>query len=151
MNLIIKLSYQASRLLLLLFKPMTVGVRLLMLREEQVLLVNHVYEDEWYLPGGLVEKGETLEAAARREAFEEVGATLADLQLYGVYTNMKYGRSDHIVVFISQDFSLNGQSDHEIKALSFYPLDALPQNISTGSQNRVEDLLGNTQVRFGKW
>ena len=151
MNLIIKLAYQASRLFLLLFKPMTVGVRLLMLRGEQVLLVNHVYENTWYLPGGLVEKGETLEAAARREAFEEVGATLADIDLYGVYTNMKYGRSDHIVVFISRDFSLNGQSDHEIKALDFYPLDALPENTSSGSRNRVKDLIRNTQVRFGNW
>ena len=151
MNLIIKLAYQASRLFLLLFKPMTVGVRLLMLRGEQVLLVNHVYENTWYLPGGLVEKGETLEAAARREAFEEVGATLADIDLYGVYTNMKYGRSDHIVVFISKDFSLNGQSDHEIKALDFYPLDALPENTSSGSRNRVKDLIRNTQVRFGNW
>jgi 8-oxo-dGTP pyrophosphatase MutT (NUDIX family) len=124
---------------------------LLMLRGEQVLLVNHVYENTWYLPGGLVEKGETLEAAARREAFEEVGATLADIDLYGVYTNMKYGRSDHIVVFISRDFSLNGHSDHEIKAVDFYPLDALPENTSSGSRNRVEDLVRNTQVCFGNW
>lgn len=151
MNFIIKLSYQASRLILILLKPMTVGVRLLMVREDQVLLVNHVYEDDWYLPGGLVEKGETLDEAIRREAMEEVGASLSDLQLYGTYTNFKEGRNDHITVFISRDFQINGKSDHEIKAMSFFPMDALPKNTSLGSKNRVEDLVKKNPVRYGIW
>ena len=83
MNVIIKILYQASRLLMILVKPITVGVRLLMIQENQVLLVKHVYEDQWYLPGGLVEKGETQDEAVRREALEEAGATLGDLQLLG--------------------------------------------------------------------
>jgi len=94
MNIFIKLLYQASRLILQLIKPMTNGVGLLLVRDDQVLLVNHVYENEWYLPGGLVEKGETLDAAARREAMEEVGATLTDLDLFGIYTNFKEGRKE---------------------------------------------------------
>jgi ADP-ribose pyrophosphatase YjhB (NUDIX family) len=151
MNLIIKLSYQASRLILMLFKPMTVGVRLLMVRDDQVLLVKPVYEDAWYLPGGLVEKGETLEAAVRREAFEETGATLVDLHLYGTYTNFKDGRNDHIIVFISRDFSLNGQSDHEIEALAFFSMESLPENTSSGSRNRIEELLGNSTSNYGYW
>jgi 8-oxo-dGTP pyrophosphatase MutT (NUDIX family) len=152
MDFIIKLSYQASRLILMLFKPLTVGVRLLMVRDDQVLLVKHVYEESWYLPGGLVEKGETLEGAARREAFEETGATLDDLQLYGTFSNFKDGRNDHIIVFLSRDFILNGYSDHEISALSFYPMDALPENISSGSKNRVEDLCRSSEkLRYGYW
>ncbi len=86
MNLILKFFYQVFRLILQLLKPLTHGVRALLIREGQVLLVQHVYEDEWYLPGGLVERGETLEEAIRREALEEVGAEIYDLQLFGVYT-----------------------------------------------------------------
>jgi ADP-ribose pyrophosphatase YjhB (NUDIX family) len=150
-NLFIKLIYQGSRFLFLIFKPMTNGVRLLMVRDSKVLLVKHVYEDKWYLPGGLVDKGETLDQAIRREAREEVGASLYDLQLYGAYTSFKDDRTDHITVFLSQDFSLNGQSDHEIEALAFYPLDDIPETTSDGSKHRIEDYVRGETQNFGSW
>jgi 8-oxo-dGTP pyrophosphatase MutT (NUDIX family) len=151
MTIIIRLIYQASRLILLIFKPMTHGVRLLLLREKQVLLVKHVYENKWYLPGGLVEKGETLEAAARREAWEEVGAEIKDLQLFGIYTNLENGYTDHITVFVSRNFIYNGKSDHEIESVSFFPLLALPANVSTGSRNRIEEVNAGECQGHGNW
>jgi ADP-ribose pyrophosphatase YjhB (NUDIX family) len=151
MKFIIKTIYQVFHLVLQLIKPMTHGVRTLLVRDDQVLLVKHIYEDKWFLPGGLVEKGETLEQAVRREAGEEVGAKLNDLALFGVYTNFKNGWYDHITVFISLDFSLNGESDHEIEFVKFYPLDALPVEISEGSKNRINDYLRGEICRFGVW
>jgi 8-oxo-dGTP diphosphatase len=38
-----------------------------------VLLVRHSYRHRWGLPGGLLERGEDVDAGARREAVEEVG------------------------------------------------------------------------------
>src|SRR5918998_618172 len=38
-----------------------------------VLLVRHSYRRRWGLPGGLLERGEEVDAGARREAVEEVG------------------------------------------------------------------------------
>jgi ADP-ribose pyrophosphatase YjhB (NUDIX family) len=151
MNFIIKSFYEASHLVLQLIKPMTHGVRALMVQDGQVLLVKHTYEDKWFLPGGLVEKGETLDQAIRREAREEVGAELMDLALFGVYTNFKNGWHDHITVFLSRDFSLNGQMDHEIEAVDFFPLEELPPNVSEGSKNRIEDFLRDEANRFGIW
>lgn len=40
----------------------------------------------WALPGGLVDCGETVEAAVRREMQEETGLSLDDLRLFGVYS-----------------------------------------------------------------
>ncbi|MBF8377054.1 NUDIX domain-containing protein [Alicyclobacillus mali] len=40
----------------------------------------------WELPGGKVESGETPDAAARREAFEEAGALLDNLVWFAQYT-----------------------------------------------------------------
>lgn len=40
----------------------------------------------WALPGGLVDEGETVERALRREMREETGLELDDLRLFGVYS-----------------------------------------------------------------
>jgi 8-oxo-dGTP pyrophosphatase MutT (NUDIX family) len=47
----------------------------------QVLLVRQSYRPDWFLPGGLVQRGETPLAAAARELREEVG--LAPSQVAG--------------------------------------------------------------------
>lgn len=54
------------------------AVSIAVFRGAQVLLATRVkapYEGAFSLPGGLVEAGETLEEAALRELFEEVGVT----------------------------------------------------------------------------
>lgn len=54
-------------------------VRLILLQESQVCLVHSVGEGYWTFPGGGIERGETPEQAACREAREEVGAELGEL------------------------------------------------------------------------
>jgi 8-oxo-dGTP diphosphatase len=39
----------------------------------------------WSLPGGLVETGESLEAAVRREVLEETGLRVKPVKLYGLF------------------------------------------------------------------
>ena len=138
-------------MLWLVVKPLSVGVRLLLIRDNNILLVKHVYEKLWYLPGGAVERGETLETAARREADEEVGAQLSDLRLFGTYTNFEHGKSDHVVVFISQDFEFDCQSDDEIERCEFFSLDRLPEPLSPGSKNRIEEFRAGKIGEFGTW
>jgi len=77
-----------------IFKPISIGVRVMLVRDDQILLVKHSYMDEWYFPGGGTKRKETLADAARREALEEVGATLGNLELFGIYTNFFEVRTD---------------------------------------------------------
>ena len=78
MKLLYKLVYKTITLYWKLFKPITIGARLLMVKDGTVVLVKHTYDQAWYLPGGGLKRGETLEQAIRREAAEEV-ANLPDI------------------------------------------------------------------------
>jgi mutator protein MutT len=56
-----------------------VGVGALIVQHDRVLLVRRASEPlkgEWSLPGGLVETGETLVAALKRELLEETGLSI---------------------------------------------------------------------------
>ena len=139
--------------LLRIFKPISIGVRVMLIRDDEVLLVKHTYQDEWYFPGGGAKRKETLDQAARREAFEEVGATLGDLELLGVFTNFFELRTDHIAVFICRAFTLTERSHWEIEAIEFYPLNAPPENIAPGIHRRIKDYLADKEPKdgFGEW
>jgi 8-oxo-dGTP pyrophosphatase MutT (NUDIX family) len=54
----------------LLFRPSAYG---LVFAGERILLLRYKGDPKWTLPGGAVEKGETIETALRREIQEETG------------------------------------------------------------------------------
>ena len=147
-----RLLYILDRLLWRVTKPTTVGVRLILERDEAVLLVKHSYQRRWYLSGGGVKKGETVEEAARREATEELGAELGDLHLVGVYTNFYEHKNDHAIVFSCDAFTLTGQTDHEIDRFDFFRTDDLPDDVSPGSLRRIQEYAsGNGSPVVGMW
>lgn len=129
--------YQVELLWWRLTRPVTLGVRLLAVRDGTVLLVRHTYQSQWYIPGGGVTRGETLEQAIRREAAEEVGATLGEVRLLGVYTNFYEHKSDHVVVFVCNEFTVKGKDNREIERFNFFAFDHLPPDTSPGSRRRI--------------
>lgn len=81
-----KLAWEGERLRWRLLHPVMVGARVILIRDREVLLIRHTYREGWFFPGGGVDKGESLDEAARREAEEEAHATLRDVTLLGVYS-----------------------------------------------------------------
>ena len=94
-----------------------------------VLLVRLSYRKSWGLPGGLLKRGETPEAAARREVKEE---SRLDVEIVGdpaVVVDAEAQRVD--VVFRARlapgvDPDQAAASSPEIVEVGWFPIDALP-------------------------
>ncbi len=148
----IRLLYLLYRIYTFFVRPVVSGVRVLLVQEGQVLLVRHTYLKGWYLPGGGVKRGETLDETARREAREEVGAELRDIRLLGAYSNFELNRSDHNIVFICTDFKSDRTHDREIAEVRFFPITSLPEDIQPGHRRRIEEYAaGAESPAFGRW
>ena len=145
-------AWYGERLRWRLFHPITLGARVILLRENEVLLIRHTYREGWYFPGGGVDKGETLETAARREAEEEANLTVGEVSLFGVYANFGEGKSDHVAIFFSRDFELREFiPNNEIAAREWFALDALPESISPRTKRRLEELAAGKFPLAGEW
>ena len=150
--MMLRWAYLVLRLYHFFFRPLTLGVRVMMIRDGKALLVRQTYTDGWVMPGGGIKRGETSDTAARREAAEEVGAQLHDLKLLGAYTNFEEWKSDHNILFLSTDFSLSGEHDREIAEVSFFPLDALPAGLRQGHRQRLEEYRTRSKIaQYGEW
>ena len=67
--------------------------------DQALLLVRSSYKAAWTFPGGGVERGETPEAAARRELTEEIGLAPRDLFPAGSACGHWDGRRDKVHFF----------------------------------------------------
>ena len=110
--MLIKIAHLFRRAYYFIARPVTLGVRILLIDGDDVVLVKHSYEPGWFLPGGGVKRGETLEQAIRREAAEECGALLNQVQFIGTYHNFVDYKSDHVCLFLSENFSLREKRAH---------------------------------------
>jgi ADP-ribose pyrophosphatase YjhB (NUDIX family) len=151
MKYLLRIASYLMRVFWFIARPVTLGVRLLPIQGDNVLLVHHTYQPGWSLPGGGVNRNETLERAIRREASEECGIRLNHVELFGTYTHFYNHKSDHVILFLSQEFTQTGESDHEIERLQFFPLNQLPPDLSSGTQRRIEEYLQGGRPRWGMW
>ncbi|HEV3002650.1 MAG TPA: NUDIX hydrolase [Solirubrobacteraceae bacterium] len=67
----------------------------------RALFVRHAYGDRrrWEIPGGGARGGEALAEAARREAFEELGADVRAWEEVGTARGLWYGKEERLTVF----------------------------------------------------
>lgn len=151
MSIFTKLGYKAAKVYWRLTRPITAGARIILIKDNQVLLVQHSYQNHWYLPGGGVKKGETFEQAIRREVSEELGASLGKMELFGVYNNFYEYKNDHVVIFKCNEFTLTEKSNNEIKAINYFDLNDLPQNTAPGTRKRIEEYAKGQSGNFGMW
>lgn len=128
-----------------LTRGMTLGVRAVLLKEGQVVLVRHTYISGWFFPGGGVEVGESLSEALTREIAEEAGAALTGpAELFGIYRNAHADARDHVALYVCREWEQRHAlrlPNREIIASQLFPLEALPEDASPGTRARLNEIL----------
>ncbi|MEW6735842.1 MAG: NUDIX domain-containing protein [Acidobacteriota bacterium] len=135
-------GHQLRRLYWRIFEPTMLGVRALIVRNDQIMLVRHTYLKGWYLPGGRVERGETALAAVCREVAEECALIVKRAQLSAIYSNIEQNRNDHIALFFIDDFEVGEVSrlhKFEIAEANFFNLNNLPASLTPATNRRLEE------------
>lgn len=127
-------------------KPRTIGVRAVLLdQNDRIALVRHTYLDHWYLPGGGVKKGESIEQALFREIEEEVAVTEPIIErVLGVYYSRYEGKDDNIIVYATRarcerDSTLRRADLLEIADAQWFPLGSLPASTSPATARRIAE------------
>lgn len=119
-------------------------------RSGELLLVQHS-DGTWGIPGGLMELGESVEECAIREAKEELGITIRNLNLIGVYsgkelfTKLKNGHEYYNVVvgYICTQFEGVLQPDGvEVLDAKFYNPLQLPEKLDPFIKMKIQENVG---------
>lgn len=77
--------------------------------EDKVLMVKNSKYDNWSLPGGSVEEGETLSEAAIREAKEETGLTVEIDDIVAVNEAFMTAHNNHVIFITFKARIVDGQ------------------------------------------
>ncbi|SHM55590.1 NUDIX hydrolase [Gracilibacillus kekensis] len=118
--------------------------------ENQVLMQKRSDNEQWGFPGGFMDLGESVQATAKREVYEETGLKLEKLELFGIYSGPQYDKTfsngDQVslvfIPFICKQYSGElVESNEESLQNKFYSLDKLPENIFKEHKMLIDDLL----------
>ncbi len=133
----------------------TVGCGIIIENNEKILLQRRVDEDNWCIPGGVMEIGETFEQTAKRETKEETGLVVEDLELFGIYSGEKcfveYPNKDKVfsvqIIFKASKFVGELiQQGIESKEHLFFNRHELPVNLNPRQESFIKDWANGKQI-----
>lgn len=97
-------------------------------REGKVLMVKRAIQPGyglWSIPGGYVDRGEVVEAAAVREVWEETGLKVEIQRLVGLFSET--GHPVVVAVFAAREVGGDLKAGAETLELGFFSLNGLPE------------------------
>jgi 8-oxo-dGTP diphosphatase len=123
-------------------RPLTVDA--VIIKQSQVLLIlrsGYPYKNYWALPGGFVDRNETLENALIRETKEETGLKIIKYHLLGIYSNPKRHPKQLIAASFSVKVKGIPKAGDDAKKCSFFPIHKLPLKIAFDHRQMIKDAL----------
>jgi len=129
---------------------LTLGARVMLIDGNKVLLIRHTYVPGWQFPGGGVDPGETVEAAARREVVEETGYGVSGpLELFGIYHNRIATNRDHVVLYVGRAFEkqFEFRPNLEIAEAAWFDKASLPEKITPATSQRIDEVFDGAPRR----
>ena len=105
-------------------------------RDGEILLQKRKDNGRWAIIGGSMEMGESFEETVRREAKEESGLTLGELNLFKLVSGrdriIEYPNGDVVInntaLYCVKNYTGEVKWDSESKDMRFFDLDNLPEN-----------------------
>lgn len=141
--------------------PTVAGAAAVINSQGAILLMRRSDMDDWSLPAGGMEVGETPAAAVVRETYEETGIRCTPVALVGIYDSRLWdtNRSHHTYKFTflctPKDSALapqNASHAHETSEIGWFREQALPERIYVGHRQRIADAFrvwrGDTRAHF---
>ncbi|MED1950278.1 NUDIX hydrolase [Brevibacillus centrosporus] len=119
----------------------------------RILLQRRADQNNWCLPGGVMEIGETFLETVRREVEEETDLVIENPELFGIYSGpscyKEYPNGDKVfsvqVIFRVREFSGSlKQVGPESLAHMFFPRNALPSPLNSNQAAFILDWAENT-------
>ena len=114
----------------------------------ELLLIRNTYGDRhlFMLPGGGIERGESPAEAAGRELEEETAIKAELLEARAAYVSRTEGRRDMVYLFTALATQAAVPCGVEVEEARFFPLDALPENLSAATARRIAEYRGERPV-----
>lgn len=122
--------------------------------QERILLLKRKDYEEWGIPGGILELGETFEKTVKREVFEETKLHLQTISLFGIYAGKNgfatYENGDKVysvqIIFHTKDFEGNPNINEEATDHGFFARNEIPDNINPHQAKFIKDWVNETPM-----
>jgi ADP-ribose pyrophosphatase YjhB (NUDIX family) len=152
LGLLLKAISHGRRAWWFIRRPVTLGVRSLVLDGDRLLLVRPHGQGRWHLPGGSVNRNETLVEGALRETREETGCEVEIERLLGMYFTNWSWKSDHVAVFVARGRSpIAVRPNIEIAEARYFAITALPAGAEPTVHRRLREYLNGAVGIYGHW
>lgn len=123
---------------------MLVATSVIAYKAGKILLQRRADNGLWGYPGGYMEMGETPEASAIREFYEETGYIANQLELYGVFAgearHFTYPNGHEVyvtdIVYLCSDFTeTDAGFDSEVLEIKWFDSDCLPETLMESTRD----------------